>query len=101
MQALLVPPPEPSIVAPHREFVLKGSLNKVCRPYPRTKRYTFMLFNDLVIYGIPTGDAGGSGAEFKSSSASAGGSSASGGSVKLHGIITLIGVRATVPAAQP
>jgi hypothetical protein len=112
VQLRLQPAPEPSLVAPHREFVREGLLQKVCRPF-KLKPYTFLLFNDLIVYGQASGGAttasssrGGAGAfAFSRGTASASAepltpgvasqpsAAVYGGSVKVHQIVTLLGVQ--------
>jgi hypothetical protein len=41
------------IVQPHRIFIKRGSMLKKCRSHD--KAYEFLLFNDLLIYGTPSG----------------------------------------------
>jgi hypothetical protein len=52
LQASLSPPPNPSLVASHREFVLSGDLEKVCK-FGRRKRYYCALLSDLFLYASP------------------------------------------------
>lgn len=49
LQKRLQPSPEPSIVEPHREMVMSGTLEKVCRPF-RLKLYACFLLSDLFVY---------------------------------------------------
>merc|ERR1719317_28134 len=42
-----------SLVAPARRFILQGDLWKVCRS--RNQKYTFFLFNDLLLYTLSQG----------------------------------------------
>lgn len=41
------------LVAPARRFIRQGELWKVCRK--RNQKYTFFLFNDLLLYTVPQG----------------------------------------------
>ena len=70
MERRLVPPPSPSLVAPHRRLVREGVLGKVSRPF-RVAARTLLLCNDLaVIADVPE---------------------AVGGALAVHSIVTLVG----------
>jgi RhoGEF domain len=73
IQASLVPPPEPTLVASHREFVLSGELEKVCK-FNRKKMYFCVLLSDVFLYASTLATLGGR------------------QTYKLHHLITLVGI---------